>query len=109
MKNTFLPPFSKKLRKLQIIPSAVGMASNFGHRSHSRRSSTFDYGRRILAFGPTLQRYVIRLFIFWENLRLNSFVSRSTYHSQYSKIKMVGKADVRGLFKVNQDMAFSRF
>ena len=28
--------FGKKLRKLQIRPSAVGMASNFGHRS--RRS-----------------------------------------------------------------------
>ena len=35
----FQPPFwKKKLRKLQIRPSAVGMASNFGHRSRSRRS-----------------------------------------------------------------------
>ena len=28
MKNTFQPPFCKKLRKLQIKPSAVGIASN---------------------------------------------------------------------------------
>ena len=37
-KKKFQPPFWKKLRKLQIRPSAVGMASNFGHRSRSRRS-----------------------------------------------------------------------
>ena len=28
----------KKLRKLEIRPSAVGIALNFGHRSRSRRS-----------------------------------------------------------------------
>ena len=33
---------------------AVGMASNFGHRSRSRRSSIFGYGRRTSALGPTL-------------------------------------------------------
>ena len=54
MKNTFQPPFSKKLRKLPIRPSAVGMAWNFGHRSRSRRSEIFGYGRRTSAFGPTL-------------------------------------------------------
>ena len=37
-KKKFQPPFWKKLRKLQISPLAVGMASNFGHRSRSRRS-----------------------------------------------------------------------
>ena len=42
----------KKLRKLQIKTSAVGMASNFGHRSC--RSWIFSYGHRTLAFGPTL-------------------------------------------------------
>ena len=36
MKNTFQPPFWKKIRKLQIRTSAEGMASNFGRRS--RRS-----------------------------------------------------------------------
>ena len=54
MKNKFQPPFLKKIRKLQIRPSAVGMASNFGHRSRSRRSEIFGYGRRTSAFGPSL-------------------------------------------------------
>ena len=49
--------FGKKLRRLQIRPSAVGMASNFGHRSGSRRSQIFGYGRITSAFGPTLQNY----------------------------------------------------
>ena len=57
MKTTFQPPFwKKKLRKLPIRPSAVGMASNFGHRSRSRRSLIFSFGRRTSAFGPTLQK-----------------------------------------------------
>ena len=55
MKNTFQPPFWKKLRKLPIRPSAVGMTSNFGHRSRSYMSYIFGYGRRTSAFGPTLQ------------------------------------------------------
>ena len=37
-----------------MSPTAVGMASNFGHRSRSRRSKIFGYGRRTSAFGPTL-------------------------------------------------------
>ena len=44
----------KKLKIILILPSAVGIALNFGHRSHSRRSKIFSYGRRPSAFGPTL-------------------------------------------------------
>jgi hypothetical protein len=45
MKNTFQPTFWKKLRKLPIRPSAVGMASNFGQRS--RRSEIFGYSSKL--------------------------------------------------------------
>ena len=34
---------------------AVGISSNFGQRSRSRRSKIFGYGRRPSAFGPTLE------------------------------------------------------
>ena len=36
-KLAFQPPFWKKLRKLQIRPTAVGMAPNFSHRSRSSK------------------------------------------------------------------------
>ena len=39
-----------------ISPTAVGMASNFRHRSRSGRSKIFDYGRRPSAYGPTLPK-----------------------------------------------------
>ena len=35
---------------------AVGMTSNFGHRSRSRRPKIFGYGRRPSSFGPTLKK-----------------------------------------------------
>ena len=51
--------FGKKLQKIQSLPTAIGMASNFNHRS--RRSKIFGYGRRLwpLAFGPTLHCLVL--------------------------------------------------
>ena len=59
MKNTFQPPLWKKLRKLPIRPSAVGMVANFGHCSRSRRSYIFGYGPRTSTFGPTLKYRVL--------------------------------------------------
>ena len=58
-KLSFQPLSWKKLQIIQIFPSAVGMASNFGHRS--RRSKTFGYGRRTSAFGPTLLVAILKI------------------------------------------------
>ena len=60
MKNlSFQPPSWKKLQLIKNFPSAVGMASNFGHRSRSRRCKIFGYGRRTSAFGPTLRIWLL--------------------------------------------------
>ena len=86
MKNIFQPPFWKKLRKLQIRPSAVGIASNFGHRSRSRRSKIFGYGRRTSAFGPTLQ---LQYGIF---IPEGTFISGSRVHTK-SKLFLAYKTE----------------
>ena len=41
---------------LPIKTLAVGMASNFGHRSRSRRSKILGYDRRPSAFSPILKK-----------------------------------------------------
>jgi hypothetical protein len=58
-KLAFQPPFWKKLRQLQTRPTAVAMAPNFGHCSHSSRSYIFGYGRRPSAFGPILNNLAL--------------------------------------------------
>jgi hypothetical protein len=54
----------KQARKLKLIKkfaTAVGISLNFGHRSRSRRSEIFGYGRRPSAFGPTLADLHLKL------------------------------------------------
>ena len=58
---------TRKLKSIKNFPTAVGISSNFGHRSHSHKSKIFGYSRRPWAFGPTLKiniMYLILLYFF---------------------------------------------
>ena len=69
MKNTFQPPFWKNY-KLQIRPSSIEMASNFG----------CGYSRRTSAFGPTLVKREVLCTI---NKLNNNFLIAKNHQLKY--------------------------